>query len=57
MGRGGAACVAIGPRRVLLYGGASREPTALGDWWLLELGEAGSGAWTRISPVVKLSRK
>lgn len=57
LGRGGAACVAIGPRRVLLVGGASRDPQPFGDIWLLELGEGGSGTWTRISAVVKLSNK
>lgn len=56
-GRGGAACVAIGGRRILCYGGANREATAFSDWWLLELGGEGAAAWTRISPVVKLSHK
>ena len=55
-GRGGAACAAIGSRRLLVYGGASREPTAWDDWWVLELSGPGA-AWTKISPVVKLSQK
>jgi len=58
-GRGGAACVAIGRRRVLLYGGADRTPTALDDWWLLDLGSSGGseGHWTKISPAVRRSQK
>lgn len=57
-GRGGTACVAIGGRRVLCFGGADRTPTVYDDWWLMELGEQpGSGVWTKISPVVKLAKK
>lgn len=57
-GRGGAACVAIGGRRVLCFGGADRTPTVYDDWWLLELGEqVGSGVWTKVSPVIKLSKQ
>lgn len=58
VGRGGAACVAIGGRSILLFGGASRDPAAFDDWWLMELSDGrGGGTWTRISPVVKLSHK
>jgi hypothetical protein len=56
-GRGGAACVAIGGRRVLLFGGADRGPTPWGDWWLLELGSGGAAHWTKIAPVLNLSHK
>lgn len=56
-GRGGAACTALDGRRILCFGGANREPVAFDDFWLLELGPDGQGHWTRISPVLKLSRK
>lgn len=55
-GRGGAACCAIGGRRILVYGGADRSPAAFDDWWVLELTESG-GHWTKVSPVVKLTHK
>ncbi|PRW57469.1 galactose oxidase [Chlorella sorokiniana] len=56
-GRGGAACTALDGRRILCFGGADREPRAFDDLWLLELGADGQGHWTRVSPVLKLSRK
>lgn len=55
--RGGAACVAIGANRLLLFGGANRASTAFNDWWLLEVDHGDSGHWTKISPVVKLSKR
>ena len=56
-GRGGAACVAIGGNRVLVYGGADRAPQAFGDFWLLELSGSGHAHWTKVAPAVKLSHK
>lgn len=41
--------MALGPHKVLVFGGADRTPQGFGDLWLLELAE-GQQHWTKITP-------